>query len=608
MPLTPDCHTGTVPNRPVSPHPELSRRALLVSLVSVLAAACSTTDSSTGSDASPAADQAVVAPTAAESPSVIESSTENLAPADSLAQPTAAESEAPTPTPTDVPAPEPVGPYPFTLGVASGDPDDTSVVLWTRLAPEPQAGGGMGPDPVVVLWEVASDVDFTDVIASGLDDALPEFGHAIHALAPMPANSWAYYRFTADGHVSPVGRTRTFPAPGASAPPLRFGFSSCQNFEQGNYAAHRRLAELGDDVDAFVFLGDYIYEYGPTVAPFDSTRIHASAEAENLDGYRNRYAQYRLDPHLQAHHQARPWIITWDDHEVDNDHAGDTSENNDDPVAFAGRRAGAYQAWYEHMPVRLAPPTGSDYLIYRDLVWGNLARFSVMDGRQYRDDQPRDGAFVAVPIIAEVESPNSPVRAIGPTALDPDHSLFGAEQETWLTQNLSTATERWQLLAQQVMMHGLSILPGQAAPVTPLDTWDGYTGNRQQLLSSLATATSTLGTNLVVLSGDFHTATVGELRVDPFDLTLPVVATEFMAPAISSRGFDVPDVLLAVLQANNPQIKHFDGRNGFVLCEVTEADLTARYFAVADTTDPASDVSEIASFRIDHGTPGISPG
>ena len=329
-----------------------SRRAFLASTVAAAAAACA-------DNSEPAA---TTDPTAAPT-----------------AQPTTAP---PEPTATEVPTaepkptPEPLPSNPFTLGVASGDPLPGSVILWTRLALEPNVGGAMPDEPINVDWEVSPDDSFELLTASGSEPALPGLAHSVHIDATgLDADSWYSYRFSAGGHTSAIGRTRTLPTPDSSPTSLTFAFSSCQNYESGYYAAHRHLSE--EDVDLFFWLGDYIYEYGPREFPFSSpggeVRVHDSPEIVDLDGYRNRYALYKGDPDLQRHHATRPWVVTWDDHEVDNDHAGDVSENEDDPGQFAERRAAGYQAWYEHMPVRLDPPEGSDYRIHRSFCLGRPA-------------------------------------------------------------------------------------------------------------------------------------------------------------------------------------------------------------------------------------------
>ncbi len=308
---------------------------------------------------------------------------------------------------------------------------------------------------------------------------------------------------------------------------FRFAFSSCQNWEQGYYAAYRDLVEQGD-IDAFVFLGDYIYEYASGgYADARGRQTGQDFECETVEQYRERYALYHSDTLLQAAHALVPWIITWDDHEVDNDYAGDVSEQDDDVEAFRTRRAAAYQAWYEHMPVRLDPPDGPDYAIYRSFAHGDLVRFHVLDTRQYRSDQQREAPFVA-PLGDAVQVRDEAL------ADDSDHTMLGGEQRSWLFESVEQSTAVWDVLAQQVFMFGGNAVAGAEPPVVVVDTWDGYAGERQTVLDALGAAAD----NLIVLTGDFHSAAVAELRADPFDPSLPVVGAEFMASSISSSFFD----------------------------------------------------------------------
>jgi len=258
--------------------------------------------------------------------------------------------------------------YPFALGVASGSPRARSIVLWTRLAPLPLQGGGMEPVPCEVRWEIAADESFRRIVKSGAALASPERAHAVHVEVDGldPAREY-FYRFGTGDARSPTGRTRTAPAPGQGDERLRLAFASCQQFEQGYYGAHRHLADEG--VDLVAFLGDYIYEssWGN-----DHVRKHGTPEPRTLADYRNRYALYRSDPNLQASHACAPWIVVWDDHEVENDYADDRSEELDPD--FLARRAAAYRAYFEHMPLRASVlREGNEVRIYDRYEWGSLA-------------------------------------------------------------------------------------------------------------------------------------------------------------------------------------------------------------------------------------------
>ncbi len=494
-------------------------------------------------------------------------------------------------------APDWNGSDPFSLGVASGDPDEQSVVVWTRLAPDPLTGGGMPGSDQAVALDIAADEGFSDLWSSTTVNTSPDQAHTVHHLVDgLDADIWFFYRFRIGSHVSPIGRARTTPRPG-DATELRFGFSSCQNWESGAYAAHRHLAD--EDLDLMIWLGDYIYEYGPGnqgVVSSAGLREHNSPEITDLPAYRNRYALYRSDPHLQANHAARPWVITWDDHEIDNDHAGLVSEDGQDREAFLARRRAAHQAWWEHMPVRLDPPSGDVFEIHRSIDWGDLAAIHMLDGRQFRDDQPTDGEVVPLPGVGDL------VRRLGDTARNPDQRMLGEEQQRWLIDSVQDRSSIWTVLGNQVFMHGLDAVPGDQ-PATNTDTWDGYHANRAEILEQLGGAGAD---NLVVLTGDFHSSSTADLRIDPFDRTGPVVGAEFMAPAISSR-FPAQLVDLAPLVLGfNPQIRHFDPANGYMTCTVTPDRWTTRLHTLADVTRDDSAIVLTATADVVAGSPGIA--
>ena len=556
-------------HRTDSQWPRLTRRGFLAGTIAAALAACS----SDGSDSS------------------------TTSPSTSAGEPTGTEA-APTTSEAAEPVATTISPTvtsdPFTLGVASGDPLADSVILWTRLLPaEP-----LPADDVDVTWEVATDDAFTDVVASGTAPAVAALGHSVHVDASgLAADTEYWYRFSLDEFTTAPARTRTFAAEGTMPERFRFAFSSCQNWEQGYYAAYRDLVEEGD-IDAFVFLGDYIYEYASGgYADARGRQTGQDFECETVEQYRERYALYHGDPLLQDAHAAVPWIITWDDHEVDNDYAGDVSEQDDDRTAFLERRAAAYQAWYEHMPVRLDPPDGPDYEIYRSFAHGDLVRFHVLDTRQYRADQQRSAPFVeqlgdAVQVRDEA------------LANDLGQTILGEAQRTWLIDGVAASNAVWDVLAQQVFMFGGNALAGSAPPVIVVDTWDGYAADRRAVLDALGTSAD----NLVVLTGDFHSAAVAELRADPFDATLPVVGTEFMASSISSSFFDddaTVEGLVTGALAANPQLKWFDARRGYTVCEVTPERWVATYRAVEDQFDEASPVTTVSSWEVVAGNPGV---
>jgi alkaline phosphatase D len=450
-------------------------------------------------------------------------------------------------------------PDPFTLGVASGDPLADRVILWTRLAPDPLNGGGMPPADVPVLWEVASDEAFTDVVATGTAVAEAQHAHTVHVDATgLAPDTWYWYRFTALAFVSPTGRTRTAPGEGCTADSLRFGFASCQNWTAGFYAAHRHLA--AEDLDLTVFLGDYIYEGGG-----GGVRPHNSGEIFTLLEYRNRYAQYKGDADLQASHAARPWLVIWDDHEVDNNYADDNHEGGDPPAAFLERRAAAYKAWWEHQPVRLAPPTGPDLGIHRTFTWGGIADLLLLDGRQYRDDQAC-GDGLQVPCAGWD---------------DPARSMLGAEQEQWLFDDLQRSQATWKVVANQTVFTKLPL--GSAFN---MDQWDGYPASQQRVHDALAGIT-----NPIVITGDIHAAGIAELRADYDDPDSAVIGTELVGTSISSTfPPELVDAAEAII-SSLPWISYANARDrGYAVVDLTHDRMEATYRVVDDPTDPGSGV------------------
>ncbi|MEZ5144526.1 MAG: alkaline phosphatase D family protein [Acidimicrobiales bacterium] len=456
---------------------------------------------------------------------------------------------------------------PFTLGVASGDPTPTAVVLWTRLAPDPLNGGGMPPDDVAVGWEVATDDGFTDVVASGTAVATAAHAHSVHvdAAGLAPATHY-HYRFTAGGFTSPTGRTRTAPATGSSPSSMRFAFASCQSWTDGYYTAHAALA--AEDVDVVHFLGDYIYEGGGS-----GVRSHGSPEVTTLAAYRNRYALYKGDANLQAAHAAFPWIVTWDDHEVENNYAGLVPQDPADAATFAARRAVAYQAWWEHQPVRLPAPTGPDLQIRRSFDWGDLARFAVLDGRQHRSDQAC-GDSLGQP-CPEMDAPG--------------RTMLGPEQEAWLDGVLRGSPAVWNVVANQTILAPMPLGPG-----INLDQWDGYPAAQQRLLDLFAAPGVT---NPVVITGDIHASWITELPTSAKDRTSPTVGLELVGTSISSDFDDALAPIFEQLLTGLPGTHYVNARDrGYTVVELTRSQLTASYRVVSTVTAPEATVATATTF------------
>lgn len=475
---------------------------------------------------------------------------------------------------------------PFSLGVASGDPDQTSVVLWTRLAPQSlDPNGGMPNEPAPVSWELAHDDAFTKIVAKGTATATPQLGHSVHVVANgLDPDRWYFYRFRAGDAESPTGRTRTLPALNSLPETLKFAFASCQHFETGLYTAYGQMAQ--DDLDLVCHLGDYIYE-GP--GRDNQVRKHVGPELESLGDYRIRHAQYRSDPLLNGMHAVCPWFVTWDDHEFDNNYADGISEQLDaDPVAFLERRANAYQAYYEAMPLRpRSLPRGADMRLYRQGTFGRLANFLVLDTRQYRTDQPNG------------DKPSE----INEAALNPQATMLGARQRGWLQSQLLASETTWNVLAQQVMMGMVRSVREGREGLSSMDQWPGYAHERMALLKFLAERRVS---NPVVLTGDIHSNWANELRVDDRQPDTPLVATEFVGTSISSggNGQSQPDYL-ARLQSGNPFVKFHSTERGYVRCTVTRESWTSDYVAVEDVTKPDGRIVTRASFVVEAGRPQI---
>lgn len=479
--------------------------------------------------------------------------------------------------------------FPFTLGVASGDPLPDSVILWTRLSRNPyEPDGGMPAGHIPVRWEVATDEGMKRVVKRGVASARPELGHAVHvdARGLEPAR-WYWYRFQVDGHASPIGRTRTAPAAGAGAARLNFAFASCQNWPNGYFSAFRGLVE--EDLELVFHLGDYIYEaaIGASTKRAEPVPEACRPEPTTLETYRYRHALYRSDTALQAAHAVFPWIVAWDDHEIENNWAGDLDENGSPPEDFRRRRAVAFQAYYEHMPVRLAAPTGPDYRIYRRFRYGRLAEFNVLDTRQYRSDQPcGDGR-----------------RARCPETLSPRGTMLGKEQERWLCDGLDRSTATWNVLAQQIFMAEFDAVPGPDATFA-MDKWDGYEHARRRLFHFLATRRPS---NPVTIAGDAHLSLVSDLKLDFNNPRSPIVAAEFSGTAISSGGA-TPAAAARIQEAvkEQPHIRYYEGvKRGYVRCTVEPTLWRADLRAVASIATPESTVATDASFVVEAGKPGI---
>jgi alkaline phosphatase D len=474
---------------------------------------------------------------------------------------------------------------PFTLGVASGDPTPTSAVIWTRLSPklyEPE--GGLGGERITMNWEVAEDEQFAKIAQRGRVTAVPELGYSAHVdVQGLAPGRWYFYRFTLTGGSSPVGRLRTTPAADAMTP-LRFAFVSCQHYETGYYTAYDHLSREGQ-LDLVAHLGDYIYE---TSAP-GRPRKWLSPEPMNLDQYRWRYAQVKSDPLIQKAHHAAPWIVTWDDHEVDNNYANLISENEwESEEQMHLRRAAAYQAWWEHQPVRVSrAKSWADLNIVRTLQWGALAKFHVLDTRQYRSDQACGDNSKDVPC--------------GDWA-DMTRTMMGAAQEKWLDDGLGASKARWQVLANQTRIARLEEKTGDGHRFH-MDQWGGYPGALKRLMDSIGKRAPN---RTVAISGDVHSNWVNELRSD-FDVpNAKQIGVEFIGTSISSDGDgwdEYPN--WAAQKPRNPHTHWHNARRGYVMNDVGADEWKASYRIVPFVTKPDAPLQTPAQFITRNGKPGI---
>lgn len=474
--------------------------------------------------------------------------------------------------------------YPFQLGVASGDPSSDGFVLWTRLAPKPMEGGGMKPGPVEVAWQVCDDEAMTRVVQKGTAIASPDWAHSVHVeVAGLRPGRWYWYQFKAGNEVSPKGRSRTLPEETSLPERLRFAFASCQHYEAGLYTAYEHMRR--EDVDLVFHLGDYIYE-GPARDNF--VRRHNSKEIFSVDDYRNRYALYKTDPALQAMHAAAPWFVTWDDHEVNNNYAGlIPQEKAANPIPFAQRRANAYKAYYEHMPLRRKSlPDGPDMQLYRQQPFGRLAEFFVLDTRQFRTDQPNgDGR-----------------KRPGKEDMNPEATILGASQREWLFRGLDRSNGVWNVLAQQVMMARVDFEDGPDV-LHSMDQWPGYEMDRRRVLKHFSEQRIA---NPVVLTGDIHSNWANELIADFDQPDSRVVGTEFVGTSISSGGDGQSDSKRARrLRDENHFVKFFNAQRGYVRCEVTPHAWRADYRVVPYVSRPGAPLETARSFVVEAGRPQL---
>ena len=476
---------------------------------------------------------------------------------------------------------------PFSLGVASGQPQPDSVVLWTRLHMA-EADAPLKAQAINVVCEVFADAALRQPVRQWRVQTDAARAHSVHVVATglQPGRPY-WYRFVCGSASSPVGRARTSPGVNDAVDRLRIALASCQHYEQGYFAAHREMAQR--DLDLVLFVGDYIYE---SSNPQYMLRQHLGGVPKSLDEYRDRHAQYKSDADLRACHAAHTWLMTWDDHEVVNDYANDLDRNFTDPQVFLRRRAAAYQAYFEHMPVRLGPDAAkpSQMRIHDRMAWGRLAELWTLDCRQYRDhhacpDPMRGGGRVVV----------------GCDALaDPSRSMLGTAQEQWFTEGLTRSTKRWKLVAQSTQMSssGVNTPLGRSAFT---DGWDGYPQARAKLLDTVAQAGLQ---NVVVLGGDVHMNVAAQLRVQPNDERSPVVASEIVTTSVTSRGLG--EKLLAQIRDSNPDILHArSDERGYTLLDIKPEGMRAEFMTTPNPAQAQGVFKAQAQWLVRAGVAGL---
>jgi alkaline phosphatase D len=460
---------------------------------------------------------------------------------------------------------------PFPLGIASGSPRPTSVVLWTRVRPSDRA----------VTWAIAEDEGMQRVVRSGNVEAEARWAHTVHVDVDglRPGRPY-WYRFTVAGAASPVGRTRTAPDPREKVAQLRFAFASCQQYEQGYFSAHRHMAAEG--LNAVLFVGDYIYElsWGRELV-----RRHGTGRPTELYEFRDRYALYKSDRDLQAAHAAHPWIVTWDDHEVTDDYTNDVSPADPDPARFLKQRAAAYQAFWEHMPLpNSMRPQGLSLRLYDRYRFGDLAELQVLDDRQYRSHHACRATLTRGKLLTGCDE-----------RIDPSRTMLGAEQEAWFADGMKRASARWNVVAQQTLM--AEVDRGQDGQHSWwADGWDGYPAARQRLLDAVAASPVR---DTLVLGGDVHSFWAADLARER-----AVVATEFVGGSITSQGPAENGVKARL--SRNPHLRYGrTGVNGYGIVALDPKGAQVTFRTVSSVKQSETTIDTLARFAVEAGRPGV---
>ena len=490
---------------------------------------------------------------------------------------------------------------PFSIGVASGSPNHHSVVLWTRLMAEPGSSKTQFSDTdVSVKWEVADDEGFKVNRRAGQVVALAALAYSVHLeLDGLQSDRWYFYRFQIGDAQSTTGRTRTLPHPEAMVQKLRVAYASCQRWEHGYFSAYDHMCQ--ENLDMVLFLGDYIYEYAGAANP---VRLPKGGWVNSLDDYRERYALHKSEKGLQAMHAQCPWLVTWDDHEVSNDYAGlERGQSGNISFNFAAQCARAYQAFYEHMPLRASAliksieglAQGAELRIYGQVPYGKLANIYLLDDRQYRDKQVCN------------KSDGHGSGFINPDQCEdwfnPKRSLLGLEQTKWLDQAFANAQKDarpWNVVAQQTIFGRRDFRIGAGYTLWN-DGWDGYSAARQQMTQSMQNKALK---NPVLIGGDVHENWVGHVMADAYKDDSAKLGVEFCGAGITARS--AGNSKLPARLAENPHFIFADSeRKGYGVVEFTAKQIQTELRVVDDVRQPQTKIETLAKFEVEAGVPQV---
>lgn len=478
--------------------------------------------------------------------------------------------------------------YPFSLGVASGDPVGDGFIIWTRLAPNPFDRSSLPDETIPVIWEIARDERMLNIVKRGEALARSALAHSVHVeVRGLPPGRQYWYRFRVPGgDASAIGQAWTASQIGAPLERFRFAVASCQHFEQGYFTAYDYMVK--DAPQLILHLGDYIYEssWG------DQVRRHDGPEPFTLEEYRSRHALYKSEPSLQRAHAHCPWLVTWDDHEVDNDYQALESEDWQDAQAFVKRRAAAYQAYYEHMPLRgISVPRDDEMRLYQRSTFGDLVSVAMIDNRQYRSPAA---------CRSKEDGGGQVVTASCDELFESGRSMLGETQERWLTGGFARSKALWNVIGNGEMFSRLHQKTAKGEEGWWTDDWNGFPSARERVITALARSKMP---NPVFVTGDIHSFWVNEVKQDFRNPSSASVATELVASSITSAG--VPYDQFAAFLPDNPHVKFFDSRKrGYLLCDAGRKSLMANLRTVEDVRDPLTKDGSLGTFVIEAGNPG----